>query len=212
MDNIKVASAKTIARLSIYRRLLRNAMRGGQASVYSHELAEMVGVTAAQVRRDMMEIGFSADSRSGYNIREMIGQISRLLDSPEGENVAIIGMGKLGCALFGFFAGHSNRLKIVAAFDNDPGKAECVISGCRCHAMNRMKDVFARKNIQVVMLAVPEDVAQDVAETAVAAGAKGILNFAPVLLRLPDNIIVQNIDMMVELEKVSYVTRENTRN
>ena len=127
---------KTVGRLSLYRRLLSNLLiEKKEEFIFSHQLARVAGVTAAQVRRDMMIIGYSGSPKRGYAIEELIESIGQFLDAPDLQAVALVGVGNLGRAILTYFAGRRPNLKIVAAFDNDPNKAGTVIGGCRCYAM-----------------------------------------------------------------------------
>jgi len=200
-------SGRTIERLSFYRRLLIKLAAGGEDRVYSHRLAEEVGVTAAQVRRDLMEIGFSGSTKKGYDIEKLVGFIGKVLDNPSGEPVALVGLGNLGRALLPFFAAHHPKLKIVAAFDSDPAKTGRVIHGCRSYPSRELQPVIEREKIRVAILTVPAAAAQEVSEELAAAGVKGILNFAPAMLRLPAAVSVESIDMAIALEKIAYLAR-----
>lgn len=203
------APHKTIERLSMYRRLLNAAKAGGQSSVYSHNLAEMSGSTAAQVRRDLMEVGCHGNPKTGYAIDDLIEQIGLFLDHPAGEPIALIGVGNLGRALLHFFAAHHPKLKIVAAFDDDPFKTGRVIHGCHCYDMGEVQNIIKAKHINVALLTVPADAAQGVAEKLVDAGVSGLLNFAPQRLRLPNHITVEDMDMTTALEKTAFLARQN---
>ena len=203
------APHKTIERLSMYRRLLHAAKAAGQTSVYSYNLAEMSGSTAAQVRRDLMEVGCNGNPKTGYNIDDLITQIGVFLDNPAGEPIALIGVGNLGRALLHFYAAHHPKLKIVAAFDTDPFKTGRVIHGCHCYDMGDVQNIIKEKNINLALLTVPAAAAQSVAEKLVAAGVSGLLNFAPKRLRLPSDVAVEDMDMTMALEKTAFLARQN---
>ncbi len=202
-----LASDRTVGRLSLYRRLLSHLLQEKVRSVFSHRLAEAAGVTAAQVRRDMMVVGYNGIPTKGYDVESLIESIGQFLDAPDPEAVALVGVGNLGRAILSYFDGRRPNLKIVAAFDNDPSKAGQVISGCRCYAVRQIPEVFAENEIATVIITVPADQAQEVCDLLVDAGAKGILNFAPVGLRVPAYIHVENVDMTTSLEKAAYFGR-----
>jgi redox-sensing transcriptional repressor len=206
---MKAASEKTIERLSLYRRLLRGMLSQGMQSVYSHQLADRIGGTAAQVRRDLMDIGFSGSSKAGYDVEALIATIGDYLDNPEGEPVALVGMGNLARALLPFYAARHGKLKIAASFDKDPQKAGRVIKGCRCYPMADLDAVLKEQGIRVAILTVPADAAQRSAECLVEAGVRGILNYTSVPLRLPPRVAVEDIDMTVALEKVAFLARRS---
>jgi len=199
---------KTIERLSRYRRILAGLRREGEVFVYSHRLATLAGLTAAQVRRDLMATGYSGSPSKGYNVNDLMESVGGLLDGPTTQGVALVGVGNLGRAILAYFIGRRPKLIIAAAFDKDPHIAGRVICGCRCYDMNEMDDVFREKDICVGIVAVPAANAQAVAVRMVQAGACGILNFAPTALHLPANVHVENLDMAVALEKVAYFARQ----
>lgn len=202
-----LASDRTVGRISLYRRLLSNLLQEKVQSVFSHQLAKAAGVTAAQVRRDMMVVGYNGIPTKGYDVESLIASIGQFLDAPEQEAVALVGVGNLGRAILSYFDGRSPNLKIIAAFDNDPDKADHVISGCRCYAIRQISEVFAENEIATAIITVPAEQAQEVCDLLVNAGAKGILNFAPVGLRTPAYIHVENVDMTTSLEKAAYFGR-----
>ncbi len=201
-------SEKSIGRLSIYRRLLSTLLEDNIRSVYSHELAKSAGASAAQVRRDMMIIGYSGSPIHGYNVQELIQTIDNFLDAPEGQRCAIVGVGNLGRALISYFTNRRPMLRVVAAFDNDATKVNRVIHGCRCHPMEDLHRMIHEQDIGICLITVPASAAQAVAETCVRAGVTGILNFAPVVLHLPDSVYVSDIDLTMALEKVAFFARQ----
>jgi len=201
-------SERTIGRLSLYRRLLRELESAGVNNIYSQELARMAGVTAAQVRRDIMAIGYSGSPARGYDVHALGESIGDYLDAPGGQGVALVGIGNLGRAIMAFFSGRRPRLAIVAAFDADPYKVNRVIHGCRCYPAEEIGQVVREQNITVGIITVPASEAQNVAETLVRAGVRGILNFAPVPLRVPAGVYVEQIDMTMALEKVAFFARQ----
>lgn len=200
---------RTLERLSLYRRLLNVLQEEGTRYVFSRELAKAAGRTAVQVRRDLMAVGASGSPSHGYEVSGLIKRIRRFLDKPGGQNVALVGAGNLGKALLAYFTGRRPNLKIVAVFDTDPTKANRMIHGCRCYAPDRTAEVVKAKNIEVAIIAVPAQAAQEVADRLVAAGVTGILNFAPALLRVPRGVYVEDLDMIISLEKVAYFSRRS---
>ena len=199
---------KTIGRLSLYRRLLNRLLAEGTQNVYSHQIAVMAGVTAAQVRRDIMSIGCSGNPNRGYNTTELAVSIGHSLDDPAGQRVALVGVGNLGRAILTFFSGRRPKLSIVAAFDNDSRKYDRVIQGCRVYNIADLPSVVVELGVTIGTITVPSNEAQRVADILVREGIKGILNFAPTRLRVPPNVYVEDIDMTVSLEKVAYFARK----
>lgn len=198
---------RTLERLTLYRRLLNVLYMEGVRYVYSRELAEMAGRTPAQVRRDLMAVGFTGNPAHGYRVDGLIKSMRRFLDKPGGQNVALVGAGNLGKALLAYFEGRRPNLRIVAVFDSDPNKVNRLIGGCRCYSPDRMAQVVKAKDVQVAVIAVPASSAQQVADRLVASGVRGILNFAPALLRVPQGVYVEDLDMTTALEKVAYFSR-----
>jgi redox-sensing transcriptional repressor len=197
-------STRSVERLSIYRRALMHGRHEFGSSVYSHQLAQACQLTAAQVRRDLMAIGYSGNPNSGYDVKRLLSSLATFLDSQETRAVAIVGMGYLGRAIAAFLANRSDKIRLVAAFDVDLDKIGLSFSDVRCYSVRQMPEVLAEKRIDIAIVTVPADHAQHVAEQLVAAGVTGILNFAPVVLRLPPRTYVENIDMSVSLEKVAF--------
>jgi redox-sensing transcriptional repressor len=205
------ASDRTIGRLSLYRRMIYIVKSEGRRFVYSHEIATLAGVTPAQVRRDLMSIGYSGSPNRGYDTSELLGSIEVFLYDPEGQNVALVGVGNLGRAILSYFTGRRPRLQIVAAFDSDPMKASRVILGCRCHPLSELKKIIGQQRIDVGILTVPAAAAQEVADELVVAGITGIVNFAPVALRVPPQVYVEDIDLAMALEKVAFFSRQSRK-
>lgn len=201
-------SEKTIGRLSLYRRLLNRLQDAHVESVFSHELAGVAGGTAAQVRRDIMATGYTGSPSRGYQVAELIESIGDFLDAPQPEGVALVGLGNLGRAIMAYFKGRRAKLAIVAAFDVDPNKINRTIHGCRCYAMSDLRQVAQQEGVRLAIIAVPAGQAQAVADELTAAGIRGLLNFAPVPLRTPRDVYVEDIDMTMSLEKVAYFARQ----
>jgi redox-sensing transcriptional repressor len=200
---------KTVARLSIYRRVLKRLAAEGVTYVFSHELANLAGGTAAQVRRDLMGIGYEGKPTRGYDVARLAESIGFFLDHPEGTNVVLVGMGNVGRAVMAFLAGRRPKLSIVASFDSDPYKAGRLILGCPCHPMRELAEVVSEQRILVGIIAVPADAAQDVADRLVLAGVRGILNFAPGTLKVPRHVYLETLDITIALEKVAYFARQS---
>jgi redox-sensing transcriptional repressor len=200
---------KTVERLSEYRRTLLACLNENKNFIFSHDLASRLHITAVQVRRDLMLIGYSSLHRKGYDVKELIDTISRIIDSDEGMNVAIIGIGNLGRALAGYFKGKRSKLNLVASFDNDPQKINKVISGVKCYPYNDREIMINELRIQIAILTVPTDFAREIAEEAVRFGIKGILNFTTIPLNVPSGVFLEEYDMITSIEKVAYFVKEN---
>ena len=199
---------KTIGRLSEYRRTLLNCLAQGKTHIYSNELAHLQNITAVQVRRDIMLIGYSTTLKKGYDVKDLIKVIGEIIDTDDGLNAAIIGTGNLGRAIATYFKGKRTKLKIVATFDTDSEKINRVISGVKCYPMSDLKAIIKDQNISIAILTVPPEYASAVAETMVMAGIKGILNYTSTALNVSPNVYLEEYDMITSLEKVAYFVKE----
>ncbi len=206
--NINKLPEKTVERLSEYRRTLLNCLAQGKTYIYSHELALMQHITAVQVRRDFMFIGYSSLQRKGYDIRELIDVIGKIIDSETPLNIAVVGMGNLGRAVSHYFIGKRSKLNIVAAFDVDPNKTDRVISGVKCYSIHKLTELIKEMEILIAILTVPSDAAVETAEKLVIAGVKGILNFTSVPLNVPSNVHLEQYDMITSLETLAYFVKK----
>jgi redox-sensing transcriptional repressor len=200
---------KTVERLSEYRRTLLECLNEKRNFIFSHDLAARLHITAVQVRRDLMLIGYSSVLRKGYDVRELIDTISKIIDSEESMNVAIIGIGNLGRAVAGYFKGKRSKLNLVASFDNDLQKINKVISGVKCYPYNDIEHMMKELDIRIAILTVPPDFAREIAEELVRYGIKGILNFTTIPLNVPSGIYLEEYDMITSIEKVAYFVKEN---
>ncbi|MBA7522089.1 Redox-sensing transcriptional repressor Rex [subsurface metagenome] len=208
---MKVLPKKTVERLSEYRRSLYNCLKEGMTHVFSHELADMHNITAVQVRRDIMFIGYSTSNRRGYNIQELIRVIGNVIDPEEQLNVAVVGLGNLGKAVSTYFIGKRPKLNLAATFDLDPKKINNKINGITCYSIEKLREIIKSKDISIAILTVPVYSAQNMAEALVQAGIKGILNFTTVNLSVPDPIYLEEYDMITSIEKVAYFVKHTTQ-
>lgn len=201
-------SPKTVARLSLYRRLLTDLGRSGAVHVYSHQLAHLAGVSAAQVRRDFMVIGYSGSPNRGYQIESCLASIDAFLDGSSRQDLALIGLGRLGRAVLAHFAGRRPLLRITAGFDVDPALVGTVLDGCPVYDVAELERVLKQKGIRVAILAVPQEHAQGLAERLVAAGIRSIVDFTAVPLKVPDDVYVHYMDITSALESAAFFARQ----
>lgn len=199
---------RTVARLSEYRRILLDCLSKGDTHIYSHDLAGLNHITAVQVRRDMMLMGFTSMQRKGYDIRELVDAIARLIDTPTGLNVAVVGIGNLGRAVTSYFRGKRSKLNIIATFDVDPDKIGRVISGVKCYAMEDLTRIIQEHSIRIAILTVPPEAARSTADALAANGIRGILNFTTVPLNMPSQVYLEEYDMITSMEKVAYFVKK----
>jgi redox-sensing transcriptional repressor len=197
---------KTVERLVLYRRLLSGLQKKGLKHLYSHQLAEFTCNTPAQIRRDIMMVGYVASSRKGYCIDELIEKIDETLLIPQQKKIALIGLGNLGNAVLSYFNSQHSTLTISAAFDIDKSKVNKRIAQCSCYHISELEKVLKTEGIDLAIIAVPGKYAQETADELIKAGVVGFINFAPVPLKLPDSIYAERIDITTTIEKVAYFT------
>ena len=191
----------------LYKRILSDLQAKGVSMLFSHQLAELAHNTSTQVRRDLMEIGYSGSPRRGYKVTELIQAIAQILDGSHERIIALVGVGNLGHAILSYFTYKHPGLTIAAAFDTDERRVNRVISGCRCYHFDQFEILVREKQINLGIITVPAASAQSVADRMIGAGIRGILNFAPVPLKVPEGVFVDRIDIASALEKLAYFTR-----
>ncbi len=207
----KSVSHRTIGRLTLYWRTLRDLAPENQSHIFSHDLATKARVTAAQVRRDLMVLGYTGTPAHGYDVRKLRDHIQAFLFPTIEQKVALAGVGNIGRALLKFFAGRRPTLRIVAAFEKNAEKFDRLIGGCPCHSIDRAEAVIRDLGITVGIIAVPAEEAQFVTNLFVAAGIRGILNFARTPLQVPPEVYVEDIDLAMSMDKVAYFARQSQK-
>ncbi len=212
MSDIQSLPEKTVERLSEYRRTLLRCQKQGITHIFSHVLAGIHGLTAVQVRRDLMLIGFSSDTKKGYDVSVLADFISDILDSEAPMNIGVIGMGHLGQAITKYFNGKGLKLKIVASFDVDESKVGSFIDDIPCFSMEDFAQKVEDLDINIVILSCPTSQAEETVLPIVNAGIKGVLNFTSKPLNFPLGIVVENYDITTLLEKVAYFVKEQEEN
>jgi redox-sensing transcriptional repressor len=175
----------------------------GVEKVFSYTLANDTGVTPDQVRKDFSEFGIRGNKRGGYEISDLLEKMENIFHRNKDHNIVLIGMGNLGLALSKYSKFVQRNMNIVATFDIDPFKQK-IRSDIPVYSMSRLKEIIDRFRIKVAILAVPEISAQEVSDELVRAGIKGIVNFAPVLLKVPPEVVINNVNLCDELESVIY--------
>jgi len=175
----------------------------GVEKVFSYTLANETGVTSEQVRKDFSEFDIKGNKRGGYHINELLEKMEKLFHRNTDNNIVLIGMGNMGLALSKYSKFVQRNMNIVATFDIDPFKQK-VRSGIPVYSMNRLKEIIDRFNVKVAIIAVPEISAQEVADELIRHGITGIMNFAPVLLKVSPDVIINNVNLCDELESVIY--------
>ena len=201
-------SRKTVGRLSLYRRLLDSLLDSGTTNIYSHQLAHLAGVSATQVRRDFMVIGYSGSPNRGYQVKTCLAAIEALLDGSTRQDVALVGVGRLGRSLLAHFSGRRPLLRISAGFDTDKSLIGTSIDGCPIFGLDVMEQVVAQKGIRIAILAVPQEMAQPAADALVRAGVRSIVDFTAIPLQVPDDVFVDHMDITSALESAAFFARE----
>lgn len=202
-----------IRRLSLYLRQLEAFQVSGLLTVSSKQLADPLGFTDAQVRKDLGYFGQFGKPGKGYSVTSMIDTIRKILGTDQLWNVLLVGAGNLGSALAGYRGFARKGFRIVAVFDKDPAKVGQPLGGhpsLTVHAMEELTEVIRQADARLAMLAVPADAAQVVAEQLGQAGVFGILNFAPVTLAMPKEVMVNDVDLAVELEQLAFHVSSQT--
>jgi len=194
-------SEATVARLPIYQRILLGLVGGGTTTVSSEQLAQLAQLNAAKVRKDLSYLGSFGTRGSGYDTRFLLGQIDRELGLDADWPVAVVGIGNLGRALANSRGFASRGFRIVGLFDIAPEVIGVTMAGIEVHHVD---DLPIYDNPAIGVITTPASVAQEVAERLMAVGARSILNFAPVVLMVPPEILVRNVDLSIELQVTSF--------
>jgi redox-sensing transcriptional repressor len=193
-----------VSRLPVYLRALQRLADVGISNTSSQELGEKVGISAAQIRKDLSQFGEFGKQGTGYHIPFLIERISQILNVDRIWDVAVIGMGDIGHAV-ARYNGFSNRgFRVTMCFDSSPGKIGQKVDDFEIRDAKNMMEDIRNAGIKIAMLCVPASVAQDVADQLVEAGVRGILNYAPLKLIVPSNVRVQHIDPAIGLQRITY--------
>ena len=201
---------RTVERFFRYCQFLHSRLEAGSEYVFSHELATAVGVSPEQVRRDLMNFELAGTPQRGYPIKEFMAELYSHLESSSLTKMVLVGVGNLGKAILSYFLKRRPNLSIVAAFDQDPEKVNRVYSGCQVHHIGQLEKTVAREKAAVGIVTVPASTAQEAADALIRAGVRGIVNFAPVQLKVPPGIFLEQLDITLSIEKVAYFARKNS--
>jgi redox-sensing transcriptional repressor len=197
-------SESTVRRLSLYLRTLERLVAEGTPTVSSEILSQRAGTTSAQVRKDLSSFGSFGTRGLGYPVRELHDRIRGILGLDRPWQVALVGAGRIGSALFAYPHFRERGFRIVAILDDDPEKVGRHWGKTPILPARALEEVIEGEGVEIVILAVPAGAAQLLAERAAGAGARAILNFAPVRLRVPPPVEVNNVNLAVELEALSH--------
>ena len=197
----------TVARLSLYLRQLEAFVQEGLQTVSSSRLGRALGITDAQVRKDLACFGQFGYPGIGYRIAELIATVKRILGTDRTWSVALVGVGNLGRALLGYRGFQKQGFTIDALFDIAPEKVSTRVDGLIVHHLDDLPRVVRERKIRLAIVAVPTTAAQAVADELVRAGVEGILNFAPVVLNVPPRVGLVAVDLAIQLEQLSFQVR-----
>jgi len=193
-----------ISRLPVYLRALRHMQAQGQQTTSSQELGDLVGVSAAQIRKDLSQFGEFGKQGTGYNITFLIEKLREILKVDRVWDVAVVGMGDMGHAI-ARYQGFANRgFRVAMVFDNNPALIGQQAGGFVIRDAKEMVSAIQEGGIKIAMLTVPASVAQEVANRLVEAGIKAILNYAPISLSVPQGVMLQYIDPSTGLQRMTY--------
>jgi redox-sensing transcriptional repressor len=193
-----------VRRLSFYLRQLEIYQKKGRRTISSKQLGVVLGYTDAQVRKDLAHFGQFGHPGVGYRVEELITRLRRILGTDKTWDVILIGAGNLGRALLAYQGFDSKGFRMVGVFDSDPRKVGTQLGDFVVRGSSTMVQFVRENSIRLAVMAVPADVAQDVADDLVTAGVQGILNFAPVALIVPPHMALNSVDMAVQLEQLSF--------
>ena len=200
---------KSIFRLSIYQRCLERLKKNGLETVSSEVLAKAAGVKPTQLRKDLTYFGQFGTRGLGYNVETLSATINEVLGTNSLQPVVLIGVGNLGAALLRYQGFQKEGFELRAAFDSDPERCKSIQkkSSIPVFRVAEMKEFVKANAVKMAIMAVPANVAQEVANELVDAGVQAILNFSPTVLQVPDNVMVHAVDLALALEHLSYFVR-----
>lgn len=203
LKELKIPEA-TVSRLSVYSRYLTEVEKQEITSISSGEIAEGVGGTPAQVRKDLAYFGEFGTRGVGYNVKQLNQEIMNILGLTKRWNMILIGAGNLGSALSQYRGFRERGFQIMGVFDNDLNKVGLKLNGLPIYAVSQMAEFIEKNDVAIGIIAVPAEYAQDIADILVETDIRGILNFAPVVLTIPEEVEIRNVDLTVNLEVLTY--------
>ncbi|PYK96222.1 MAG: redox-sensing transcriptional repressor Rex [Verrucomicrobia bacterium] len=199
---------KAIYRLSVYLRCLHRLKANAIRTVSSDALAAAAGVKPTQLRKDLTYFGQFGTRGLGYDVEQLARMITDLLGTNSLQPVILAGVGNLGLALLSYRGFEQEGFEIVAAFDVDPDRRREKPVAQPIHGMDRLAGFVRERGVRMAILTVPAVVAQEVANQLVEAGITGILNFSPIVLQVPEEVMVNNVNLAIELENLSYFIQD----
>lgn len=199
---------KTIYRLSIYLRCLQRLKSNAIRTVSSDALAKAAGVKPTQLRKDLTYFGQFGTRGLGYDVEQLAAMITNLLGTKSLQPVVLIGVGNLGMALLSYRGFEQEGFEIVAAFDVNVDRRRAKQVKQPIHTMDKLEEVVRERAVRMAIVTVPATAAQEVANRLVNCGIAGILNFSPIVLQVPEEVMVNNVNVAIELENLSYFIQD----
>lgn len=193
-----------IGRLPVYLRALTRLAQEGQEVTSSHELGRRLGISSAQIRKDLSHFGGFGKQGTGYQISYLVDQLRQVLKVNQEWEVAVIGAGDLGTALLNYRGFADRGFRIACVFDNSPHKIGKKIGEFLVHPIEEMQSIIEQRANKIAMIAVPAEKAQEVADKLIEVGVRAILNYAPMTLNVPPEVKVQYIDPVVQLQRMTF--------
>ncbi|MDH3752646.1 MAG: redox-sensing transcriptional repressor Rex [Acidimicrobiia bacterium] len=194
----------TVARLPVYHRSLTELKESGVTTVSSEQLADLAGVNAAKVRKDLSYLGSYGTRGVGYEVEYLLFQIDRELGFANDLGVVIVGLGNLGQALANYDGFGDRGFPVTALVDADPAKVGSTLHGMQVQHIDDIESIFADGDLTIGIIATPAAAAQGVADRLVAAGVRSILNFAPTVVTVPDGVHLRKVDLALELQILGF--------
>jgi redox-sensing transcriptional repressor len=193
-----------ISRLPVYLRALERLAQDGHEVTSSHELGKHLGISSAQIRKDLSHFGGFGKQGTGYKIKFLTEQLRQVLNVDQEWEIALVGAGDLGSAVARYKGFADRGFHIAYVFDAAPEKVGKHIGGFDIYPMEQLNEIIQQNNIRIAMIAVPAESAQRVANLLIEAGVQAILNYAPINLNVPDEVHVQYIDPVIHLQRMTF--------
>lgn len=203
-----IYSIETIKRLSVYLKNLKRIDEQNISIISSVQITQFLNATPVQFRKDLSYFGGFGKRGVGYNVKQLIKEIEKILGINKQQKIILVGAGKLGSALLSFKGFSKFNLKISYVLDSDKNKIGKTKEGIKIEDVKNILNILKHTDVKIAVLSTPPEVAQDIADELIASGIKGILNFTPVILKAPEYVSISNVDMACELESLIFFAKQ----